>query len=160
AEKSRAARSAEAGGTKRSRGISSMALRMRRSVTSAVRTCPSTICRRAVAKSVIAVLDLKTCRQEERSFAATSRKTQVSPCECHVIVGGLSLLYRHGRPDALISQVGHVAEWGARGVRTRARRFDSGRGLQYPAFCNLRSHCVPFGCVYPEDTQAWLSDLF
>ena len=37
-----------------------MADRMRRSVTSAVRTCPSTMCRRAVANSVIADLDLKT----------------------------------------------------------------------------------------------------
>ena len=91
-----------------------MASRMRRSVTSAVRTCPSTMCRRAVAKSVIAVLDLKKAVRKSGSCAAISRKTQVSPCDCHVIVGGLWLLYRHGQPDALISQV-----WPRGGVVTQ-----------------------------------------
>src|SRR4029079_3721546 len=112
--RSRYARPADDAGTKRSRGISIMASRMRRSVTSAVRTCPSTMCRRAVAKSVIAFLDLKKAVGKSGSCAAISRKTQVSPCDCHVIVGGLWLLYRHGQPDALISQV-----WPRGGVVTQ-----------------------------------------
>src|SRR4029079_2783343 len=112
--RSRYARPAADAETKLARGISIMASRMRRSVTSAVRTCPSTMCRRAVAKSVIAFLDLKKAVGKSGPCAAISRKTQVSPCDCHVIVGGLWLLYRHGQPDALISQV-----WPRGGVVTQ-----------------------------------------
>src|SRR4029078_5711686 len=97
--RSRYARPADDAGTKRSRGISIMALMMRRSVTSAVRTCPSTMCRRAVAKSVIAVLDLN---KEERFLCANNAENASFARDCHVIVGGLWLLYSHGRPDALI----------------------------------------------------------
>src|SRR5262245_45987975 len=77
-----------------------MASRMRRSVTSAVRTCPSTMCRRAVAKSVIAVLDLKKGRQEERLLCGNKLENASLAIDCHVIVGGLWLLYRHGRSEA------------------------------------------------------------
>src|SRR5689334_12290613 len=91
-----------------------MADRMRRSVTSAVRTWPSTMCRRAVAKSVIAVLDLKKRRREERLLCGNKPENASFACDCRAIVGGLSLLYRHGRPDALMRRV-----WPRGGVVTQ-----------------------------------------
>src|SRR5262245_41286477 len=77
-----------------------MASRMRRSVTSAVRTCPSTMCRRAVAKSVIAVLDLKEGRGEERLLCGNKPENASFASDCHVIVGRPWLLYRHDRSEA------------------------------------------------------------
>src|SRR5215813_2227539 len=70
---SRYARSALACGTKRSRGSSSIAAMMRGSVTSLVRTWPSTIMRRAAAKSVMLRIP-RAC--ERRLLAASGGKRQ------------------------------------------------------------------------------------
>src|SRR5262245_205156 len=113
-----------------------MASRMRRSVTSAVRTCPSTMCRRAVAKSVIAVLDLKEGLGEERLLCGNKPENASFASDCHEIVGGLWLLYRHGRSEPLFT-IGDVAEWLRSGLQIRVRRFDSGRRLhKISDFCN------------------------
>src|SRR5580698_3151268 len=124
-----------------------------RSVTSAVRICPSTIMRRAATVS-----NMYRVQFAEPRCAARSRKTQVRqgyftgrepaaggcgeklrppglalPRGCF-LYGGISSIERDdlaagfGRyaiPD------GHVAEWLRNGLQNRVPRFNSGRGLHF-----------------------------
>src|ERR1700722_2082084 len=121
-----------------------------RSVTSAVRTCPSTIIRRAVAVSNMNLVPLIRGRR----CAAASGKTQAPakrklpvrqwrrgavkaplrllpvtlPPEGHSSIE-LSILTGTGCNHADTPD-GHVAEWLRNGLQNRVPRFNSGRGLQ------------------------------
>src|SRR4029450_11635490 len=75
--RSRYARSADTGGTNFSRGISSNADWIRKSVTSAVRTWPSTMLRRAAAKSDI--VSLAEIREKPCLVRQWGRKGKLHP---------------------------------------------------------------------------------
>src|SRR5580704_13735779 len=121
-----------------------------RSVTSAVRTCPSTIIRRAVAVSNMDSVPLI----RRALCAAAPGKTQAfgkrKLCLRQLRRGGVKLRLRLS-PVALPPQrrsfierciirgpvattpvpvQGHVAEWLRNGLQNRVPRFNSGRGLQ------------------------------
>ena len=119
-----------------------------------MRTCPSTIIRRAVAVSNMRCVPIPrerlcgTVRQNAR-YAPTGRRDAVQPREhgrrgldepCPrslTVVGPSAFLYRRGASTSAgrsgDAAQGHVAEWLRSGLQNRLPRFNSGRGLQQTA---------------------------
>src|SRR5712691_7768710 len=111
-----------------------MAAMIRRSVTSLVRTWPSTIIRRAAAKSIIGGFHFG--RVNGVLYIAFSREGQPRRArkrEAAVLRVPRFGLRRRARIVSYPAARGHVAEWLRNGLQNRVPRFNSGRGLQLPA---------------------------
>src|SRR5262245_31496968 len=100
----------------------------RRSVTSLVRTWPSTIMRRAATKSIMAADSSADQWTLGAAFSSACPggslpRTPRGGWDFLLATAG-DVLYR------LRSHDGHVAEWLRNGLQNRVPRFNSGRGLQ------------------------------
>src|SRR5215470_6466672 len=116
-----------------------MAAMMRKSVTSLVRTWPSTIIRRAAAKSIIGGFHVRSERRplyrvfEWRPARFVAEKTRKQRRRAFRVLRLRSRAWIVSYPHSK----GHVAEWLRNGLQNRVPRFNSGRGLQLP--CNFAS---------------------